>query len=264
MKKIIALVLVALLALSAAAFAETTIKVAASPTPHAIILEKAAELLKDKGITLKITEFTDYVQPNMVVESGEFDANYFQHVPYLNDFNAQNGTHLVSVAEIHYEPFGIYPGKTASIEELADGAQIAVPNDGTNEARALILLEAQGLIKLREGAGMGAIKADIVENPKNLDIVEMEAAQLPRTLNSVDMAVINGNYALQAGLSVTTDAIASEDAESVGAQTYANILVVKEGNENNEAILALVEVLKSEEIKEAILAEYSGSVVPLT
>jgi len=264
MKKIIALVLVALLALSAAAFADTTIKVAASPTPHAIILEKAAELLKDKGITLKITEFTDYVQPNMVVESGEFDANYFQHVPYLNDFNAQNGTHLVSVAEIHYEPFGIYPGKTASFEELADGAQIAVPNDGTNEARALILLEAQGLIKLREGAGMGAIKADIVENPKNLDIVEMEAAQLPRTLNSVDMAVINGNYALQAGLSVTTDAIASEDAESVGAQTYANILVVKEGNENNEAILALVEVLKSEEIKEAILAEYSGSVVPLT
>jgi len=264
MKKIIALVLVALLALSAAAFADTTIKVAASPTPHAIILEKAAELLKDKGITLKITEFTDYVQPNMVVESGEIDANYFQHVPYLNDFNAQNGTHLVSVAEIHYEPFGIYPGKTASFEELADGAQIAVPNDGTNEARALILLEAQGLIKLREGAGMGAIKADIIENPKNLDIVEMEAAQLPRTLNSVDMAVINGNYALQAGLSVTTDAIASEDAESVGAQTYANILVVKEGNENNEAILALVEVLKSEEIKEAILAEYSGSVVPLT
>ncbi len=264
MKKIIALVLVALLALSAAAFADTTIKVAASPTPHAIILEKAAELLKDKGITLKITEFTDYVQPNMVVESGEFDANYFQHVPYLNDFNAQNGTHLVSVAEIHYEPFGIYPGKTASFEELADGAQIAVPNDGTNEARALILLEAQGLIKLREGAGMGAIKADIIENPKNLDIVEMEAAQLPRTLNSVDMAVINGNYALQAGLSVTTDAIASEDAESVGAQTYANILVVKEGNENNEAILALVEVLKGEEIKEAILAEYSGSVVPLT
>ena len=264
MKKIISLVLVALLALSAAAFAETTIKVAASPTPHAVILEKAAELLKEKGITLKVTEFTDYVQPNMVVESGEFDANYFQHVPYLNDFNAQNGTHLVSVAEIHYEPFGIYPGKTASFEELADGAQIAVPNDGTNEARALILLEAQGLIKLREGAGMGAIKADIIENPKNLDIVEMEAAQLPRTLNSVDMAVINGNYALQAGLSVTEDAIASEDAESVGAQTYANILVVKEGNENNEAILALVEVLKSEEIKEAILAEYAGSVVPLT
>ena len=264
MKKIIALVLVALLTLSAAAFADTTIKVAASPTPHAVILEKAAELLKDKGIKLQITEFTDYVQPNMVVESGQYDANYFQHVPYLNDFNAQNGTHLVSVAEIHYEPFGIYPGKTASFEELADGAQIAVPNDGTNEARALILLEAQGLIKLREGAGMGAIKADIIENPKNLDIVEMEAAQLPRTLNSVDMAVINGNYALQAGLSVTTDAIASEDAESVGAQTYANILVVKEGNENNEAILALVEVLKSEEIKEAILAEYSGSVVPLT
>ena len=151
MKKIIALVLVALLTLSAAAFAETTLKVAASPTPHAVILEKAAELLKDKGITLKVTEFTDYVQPNMVVESGEFDANYFQHVPYLDDFNAQNGTHLVNVAEIHYEPFGIYAGKTATIEKLADGAQIAVPNDGTNEARALILLEAQGLIKLPAG-----------------------------------------------------------------------------------------------------------------
>ena len=264
MKKIIALVLVALLTLSAAAFAETTLKVAASPTPHAVILEKAAELLKEKGIDLKVTEFTDYVQPNMVVESGEFDANYFQHVPYLDDFNAQNGTHLVNVAEIHYEPFGIYPGKVATLEELPDGAQIAVPNDGTNEARALILLEAQGLIKLREGAGMGAIKADIIENPKNLDIVEMEAAQLPRTLNSVDMAVINGNYALQAGLSVTEDAIASEDAESVGAQTYANVLVVKEGNENNEAVLALIEVLKSEEIKTFILETYAGSVVPLT
>lgn len=263
MKKFIALVLVALLALSATALADTTLKIAASPTPHAVILEKAAEILKAQGITLKITEFTDYVQPNMVVESSEFDANYFQHVPYLEDFNAQNGTHLVNVAEIHYEPFGIYPGKTQSIEELADGAQIAVPNDGTNEARALILLETQGLIKLREGAGMGAIKADIIENPKNLDIVEMEAAQLPRTLNSVDMAVINGNYALQAGLSVSEDAIASEDADSVGAQTYANILVIREGNEENEAIQALIEVLKGEEIKAFILETYSGSVVPL-
>lgn len=263
MKKFIALVLVALLALSATALADTTLKIAASPTPHAVILEKAVEILKAQGITLKITEFTDYVQPNMVVESGEFDANYFQHVPYLEDFNAQNGTHLVNVAEIHYEPFGIYPGKTQSIEDLADGAQIAVPNDGTNEARALILLETQGLIKLREGAGMGAIKADIIENPKNLDIVEMEAAQLPRTLNSVDMAVINGNYALQAGLSVSEDAIASEDADSVGAQTYANILVVREGNEENEAIQALIEVLKGEEIKAFILETFAGSVVPL-
>lgn len=263
MKKFIALVLVALLALSATALADTTLKIAASPTPHAVILEKAAEILKEQGITLKITEFTDYVQPNMVVESGEFDANYFQHVPYLEDFNAQNGTHLVNVAEIHYEPFGIYPGKTQSIEDLTEGAQIAVPNDGTNEARALILLETQGLIKLREGAGMGAIKADIIENPLNLDIVEMEAAQLPRTLNSVDMAVINGNYALQAGLSVSEDAIASEDADSVGAQTYANILVVREGNEENEAIQALIEVLKGEEIKAFILETFAGSVVPL-
>lgn len=264
MKKVIALVLATLLLVSASAFAEVTLKVAASPTPHAVILEKAAELLKEQGINLKVIEFTDYVQPNMVVESGECDANYFQHIPYLEDFNAQQGTHLVNVAGIHYEPFGIYPGKTASLEELQDGAQIAVPNDGTNEARALNLLESQGLIKLREGAGMSAIKADIIENPRNLDIIEMEAAQLPRTLNSVDLAVINGNYALQAGLSVTEDAIASEDAESVGAQTYANILVVKEGNEQNEAVLVLIDVLKSEEIKEFILDTFSGSVIPLT
>ena len=263
MKKIFALVLAALLLVTASAMAETKLTVAASPTPHAVILEKAAEILAEQGITLEITEFTDYVQPNMVVENGQIDANYFQHVPYLDDFNAQNGTHLVNVAEVHYEPFGIYPGKTATLEELADGAQIAVPNDGTNEARALQLLEAQGLIKLREGAGMGAIKADIVENPKNLDIVEMEAAQLPRTLASVDMAVINGNYALQAGLSVTEDAIASETAESVGAQTYANVLVVKEGNEDNEAVKALVEVLKGEEIKAFIEETFKGSVVPL-
>lgn len=264
MKKVIALVLAALLLISASAFAEVSLSVAASPTPHAVILEKAAELLKEKGVELKITEFTDFVQPNMVVESGQIDANYFQHVPYLNLFNEENNTHLVNVAEIHYEPFGIYPGKAASLEELEDGAQIAIPNDGTNEARALILLEAQGLIKLREDAGMNAVKTDIIENPKNLDIVEMEAAQLPRTLNSVDLAVINGNYALQAGLSVIEDAIASEDPESVGAQTYANILVVKEGNEQNEGVLALIEVLESAEIKAFIEETFSGSVVPLT
>ena len=264
MKKIFALVLAAICLFTACAMAETTLTVAASPTPHALILEEAAKILAELGITLKITEFTDYVQPNMVVESGEIDANYFQHVPYLEDFNAENGTHLVSVAQIHYEPFGLYPGKTASIEELADGAQIAVPNDGTNEARALNLLESLGLITLREGAGLGAIKADIVDNPKNLDIVEMEAAQLPRTLNSVDMAVINGNYALQANLSVTEDAVAAESAESVGAQTYANVLVVKEGNEENEAVQALVEVLKSDAIKTFIEETFQGSVVPLT
>ena len=264
MKKIFALILAVVCLLSTAAFAEsTTLKVAASPTPHAVILEKAAEILAEQGITLEITEFTDYIQPNLVVESGEFDANYFQHLPYLEDFNAENGTHLVSVAEVHYEPFGIYPGKTASLEELPDGAQIAVPNDGTNEARALNLLEAEGLITLREGAGMAAIKADIVDNPKNLDIVEMEAAQLPRTLSSVDMAVINGNYALQAGLNVSEDAIASETAESVGAQTYANVLVVKEGNEDNAAVQALVEVLKGEEIKAFIEETFQGAVVPL-
>lgn len=240
-----------------------TLKVGASPAPHAEILEKAKELLKDKGVELEIVEFTDYVQPNTATENGDIDANYFQHKPYMDDFNANNGTHLVSVANIHYEPFGLYPGKTKTIDELQDGAQIAVPNDGTNEARALILLEEQGLIKLKEGVGLEATKLDIVENPKNLDIVEMEAAQLPRTLDSVDMAVINGNYAIDAGLSVANDAIATEDAAGVAAETYANIICVKEGNENNEAVKLLVEVLKSDEIKNFINETYDGAVVPV-
>lgn len=240
-----------------------TLKVGASPAPHAEILEKAKELLKDKGVELEIVEFTDYVQPNTATENGDIDANYFQHKPYMDDFNANNGTHLVSVANIHYEPFGLYPGKTKTIDELQDGAQIAVPNDGTNEARALILLEEQGLIKLKEGVGLEATKLDIVENPKNLDIVEMEAAQLPRTLDSVDMAVINGNYAIDAGLSVANDAIATEDAAGIAAETYANIICVKEGNENNEAVKLLVEVLKSDEIKNFINETYDGAVVPV-
>ncbi len=243
--------------------AETvTLKVGASPAPHAEILEAAKPILAEKGITLEIVEFTDYVQPNTAAESGEIDANYFQHKPYLNDFNAENGTHLVSVGDIHYEPFGLYPGKTATIEDLADGAQIAVPNDATNEARALLLLEAQGLIKLTEGVGLTATKLDIIENPKNLDIVEMEAAQLPRTLDSVDMAVINGNYAIEANLSVAKDAVAFEDPDSDAADTFANVICVKEGNENNDAIKTLVEVLKGAEIQKYINDTYDGAVVP--
>ena len=264
MKKIFAIVLTLILTLSVAAFAEgTTITVGASPAPHAEILHKAAEILADQGITLEVVEYNDYVIPNTAVEDGSIDANYFQHILYLNDFNAQNGTHLVIVDKVHYEPFGIYAGKTASLDELPEGAQIAVPNDPTNEARALLLLEAQGLITLTEGVGLEATKLDIVDNPNNYEIVEVEAAQTPRSLDSVDIAVINGNYAIDAGLSAT-DALAIEDGTSeVIQENYANVLVAKEGNETNEALLALAEVLKSDEIKTFIEETYAGAVVPL-
>ena len=241
----------------------TTIKVAATPAPHAEILEVAKEILAEEGITLEIVEFTDYIQPNMATESGDVMANYFQHVAYLESFNADNGTHLVNVADIHYEPYGLYPGKTATIADLAEGAKIAVPNDPSNEARALLLLEAEGLIKLKEGAGLMATKLDVVENPLKIDIVEMEAAQLPGALSSVDMAVINGNYAIEAGLSVSKNAVATEDATSEAAGKYANILVVKEGNESNEAVVALINALKSEAVRTYINENYDGAVVPL-
>ena len=243
--------------------AGTTIKVAASPVPHAEILGVAKDILAEQGITLEIIEYTDYVQPNLVTESGEVDANYFQHTPYLDSFNEENGTHLVSVGAIHYEPFGLFAGKTATLDELADGAKIAVPNDTTNEARALQLLAAQGIITLKEGAGLTATKNDIAENPHNVDIVEMEAAQLPRTLADVDFAVINGNYAAEAGLNAATDALAVEDASSEAAQTFANILVVKEGNEANPAIQALLAALQSEQVKNFIDETYSGAVVAI-
>lgn len=239
-----------------------TVTVGASPAPHAEILEAAKDAMAAKGYDLEIVEYVDYVQPNLALESGDLDANYFQHITYLEDFNAERGTHLVSAGSIHYEPFGIYAGKTASLEELADGAQVAVPNDATNEARALLLLEAQGLIKLQDGAGLAATKNDIVENPKNLDIVEIEAAQIPRSLSSVDVAVINGNYAIDAGLSVA-DALAVEASDSEAAEKYANVVAVQEGHENDPAIQALVEVLKSDEIKDFIETTYAGAVVPL-
>ena len=264
MKKIIAIVLTLVLALSAAALAENvTIKVGATPAPHAEILYKAAEILADQGINLEVVEFNDYVQPNNAVESGDLDANYFQHILYLNEFNAEQGTHLVIVDRVHYEPFGVYAGKTASLDELPEGAKIAVPNDTTNEARALLLLEAQGLITLTEGVGLNATKLDIVDNPNNYEIVEVEAAQAPRALDSVDIAVINGNYAIDAGLDVA-DALAVEDGSSeVIQENYANVLVAKEGNETNEALVALAEVLKSEEIKTFIEENYGGAVVAL-
>ena len=239
-----------------------TITVAASPVPHAEILAEAAKILAKEGWTLKVTEFEDYVQPNLVVDSGEIDANYFQHVPYLDDFNAEKGTHLVSVAGIHYEPFGIYPGTKASLSDIADGDVIAVPNDTTNEARALLLLQDNGIIKLADGAGLTATIKDIVENPHNVKIQELEAAQVSRVKDEVTFVVLNGNYALEAGFSVAHDAVAYETSASTAAKTYVNVLVVKEGNENNEGIQALAKVLKSDEIKQFITDTYDGAVVP--
>ena len=268
MKKIIAIALALVLALSLVACGgnsadDKTITVAASPTPHAEILKVAAEVLAKEGYTLKITEYADYVVPNNVVEDGEMDANYFQHVPYLETFNAENGTHLVSVAMVHYEPFGIYAGTKNAIEDLSEGDKIAIPNDGSNRARGLLLLEQEGIIKLKEGVGMEATVLDIAENPLNLEIVEMEAAQIAGVRDSVALAVINGNYALLAGLNAGTDALAVEDAESISATTYANVLVVKEGNENAEKIQALKNALLSDAVKTYINDTYSGAVVPI-
>lgn len=239
-----------------------TITVAASPTPHAEILAEAAKILEKEGWTLKVTEFEDYVQPNLVVDSGEIDANYFQHVPYLDNFNEENGTHIVSIAGVHYEPFGIYPGTKASLDDIAKGDTIAVPNDTTNEARALLLLQDNGIIKLKDGAGLTATVLDIVDNPYDVKIQELEAAQVSRVKDEVAFVVLNGNYALEAGFSVAKDSIAYEKSDSDAAKTYVNILAVKEGNENNEGLQALADVLKSDEIKTFIENTYDGAVVP--
>ena len=244
--------------------AETvTLKVAASPTPHAEILEQVKPILAEQGIDLVITEYGDYIVPNTAVDEGDEDANYFQHTPYLEQFNAENGTDLVSAGKIHYEPMGIYAGKTASLEELPDGATIAVPNDATNEARALQLLAAQGLIEIDPEAGLNATPNDITSNPKNLEFTELDAAMIPNTIEEFDLNVINSNYALQAGLNPAEDALASEDAASDAAQTYANIIAVKAGHENDPAIVALVDALHSEEIQEFINTTYAGSVLPI-
>ena len=239
-----------------------TIKVAASATPHAEILEYAKTALKEKGYDLEVTIFDDYVKPNEVVESGEFDANYFQHEPYLNSFNEEKGTHLVIAGKIHYEPFGIYPGTKKSLDDIADGDTIAVPNDTTNEARALLLLQDNGIIKLKDGAGINATVNDIEENPHNIEIVELEAAQVARVVDETSLVVLNGNYALQAGFSVSKDALAYETSDSEAAKTYVNVIAVKEGSENNEAIKALVDVLKSDDVKKYINDTYDGAVLP--
>lgn len=235
-----------------------TLTVAASPTPHAVILEQCVEPLAEQGIELVIKEFDDYVFPNTTVEDGEIDANYFQHVPYLDEFNETRGTHLVSVAGVHVEPMGIYAGKSDSLENLPDGATIAIPNDATNEGRALLLLEAQGLIKLQDSSSLTATPNDLAENPKNLKFREIEAATIPSIVSEVDLAVINSNYAMGAGFNPVEDSLAIESADS----PYVNILVVKEGNENNEAVQALIEVLHSDAIRDFINEEFDGAVVP--
>lgn len=238
------------------------LKVGASITPHAEILAQVKDTLAAEGYDLQVVEYNDYVLPNTALEDGELDANFFQHQPYLDDFNAENGTHLVSVAAVHFEPFGLYAGKTDSIANLKDGATVAVPNDTTNEARALLLLEAQGLIKLKEGAGLTATVLDIEENPLNLEIKEIEAAQLVRSLPDVDIAAINGNYAAEGGLNVA-DAIAVEASDSLAADTYANVIVVKEGNENSEKTQALVGAVLSDGVKSYIEETYGNAVIPV-
>lgn len=247
---------------AAATETKGTITVAASATPHAEILAAAKPILAEQGWDLEVTEFDDYVLPNEVVESGEMDANYFQHVPYLDSFNEEKGTHLVEVGKIHYEPFGIYPGTKASLDDIADGDTIAVPNDTTNEARALLLLQDNGIITLKDGAGLTATVNDIAENPHNVKIEELAAESVARVADEVAYVVLNGNYALQAGFSVSKDSLAYEKSDSEAAKTYVNVVVVKEGNEENEGVKALVDVLKSDEIKNFINEKYDGAVIP--
>lgn len=237
------------------------IKVAATPNPHAVILEAAKPLLEKEGYLLEIIEYNDYVQPNLVVNDGEVDANYFQHTPYLDFFNEENKTKLVSIGTIHYELFALYPGKVDSIDALKKGSKIAVPNDGSNEARALYLLQDAGLITLKEGTGLTATILDIEDNPKELDIVELEAAQIPRSLPDVDLAVINGNYALEAGLRADKDGIFIEDAQSEFAKPYGNVLCVHEDRQKDPGLLALAKLLKSDAISAFIAEEYKGAVL---
>lgn len=238
-----------------------TLKVGASPAPHAEILEVVKPLLAEQGINLEIIEFTDYVMPNTALTGGDLDANFFQHIPYLEEYNEKNGTDIANAASIHFEPMGIYPGKTTSLDALADGALIAVPNDPSNEARALLLLEAQGLIKLRENAGLNSTPLDISENTKNLQFIELEAAQIPGKLTDVDLGVINGNYAVGAG--ITDTLLVSEDSGSEAAARFPNLIAVRNGDESRPEIQALVAAMTSDTVKDYINDNYRGSVVPV-
>lgn len=242
--------------------ADNKIVIGASPSPHGEILKVAKEVLAEQGYELEIKEFVDYVQPNLALENKELDANYFQHKPYLDEFNVKNKTNLVAVENIHYEPLGLFPGKIKTLDGIQEGSSIAVPNDTTNEARALLLLQTIGLIKINPEAGFEATITDIIENPKNLEIKEIEAAQIPRIIGDVDFAIINGNYAIEAELNASTDALAKEEKDSDAAQTYANIIVVRSGDEGREDIKALNEALKSDKVKAFIEEQYQGAVVP--
>lgn len=266
MKKIITFLTLAALTVSLLAGCASSdgskVVIGATSVPHAQILEQIVDDLKAKGIELEVKEFNDYQQLNPALSSGDIVANYFQHQPFLDNYNKEKNDTLVSIAAIHYEPFGIYPGKTKSLDELKDGAQIAIPNDTTNGARALLLLEQEGLITLKEGAGLNASKLDIAENPRNFDIIEIAAAQLPRSVQDVDIAVINGNYALEAGFKVK-DALAVEASDSIAAETFGNILAVREKDKDNENLKAVVEALKSDKIKKYIEETFEGGVIPL-
>ena len=241
--------------------AATTVKVGASPTPHAQLLEDAAKILQPRGIELKIVEYSDYVQPNVALDSKDLDANYFQHKPYLDDFNEQKKTKLKSMGPVHYEPFGIYGGRSKDLKALQKGAIVAVPNDATNEGRALLLLQDQGLLKLDPASGLTATTRDILENPLELKIEEIEAAQLARSLPDVDLAVINGNYAILGGLKIA-EALAVEAPDSRAATTYANVLAVREGEEGRPELVQLYEVLTSPELADSMKKRYEGAVLP--
>lgn len=249
-------------AASSSAASDNVITVGASPSPHAEILEAIKPELEAQGYELKVVEYSDYVQPNVALSEGDLDANYFQHLPYLENYNTENGTDLASAGAIHFEPMGLYAGKSSDITNVPDGAKIAIPSDATNEARALLLLQDQGVIKLTDGVGLEATANDIVENPHNVELVEVEAAAVPRSLQDVDFGVINGNYALSAGLD-TSATLASEGADSEAAQTYANIIAVRSGDENSEKTQALLKALTSDTARKFIEDTYKGSVIPV-
>jgi len=242
---------------------ENRLVIGATPVPHTEILEFVQDKMTEAGFELQIRTFTDFVQPNLATQAGDIDVNFFQHTPYMNRFNAEHGTEMVALFAVHFEPLGLYRSRTQEIADLRDGAIIAVPSDATNAARAFNLLEANGLIRLREGAGIMATRMDIEHNPLNLDIRELEAAQIPHILPDVDMAVINGNFAMQAGLSLEYDAVAAEEKDSISAVTYANYIVVRAGNEDDPRVQALIRIINSDAVRDFINERYAGRVVPV-
>ncbi|HSC84949.1 MAG TPA: MetQ/NlpA family ABC transporter substrate-binding protein [Pseudomonas sp.] len=258
MKKLLTALAAAAALTSAAAQAADSISVAATAVPHAEILEFVKPALAKEGVDLKIKVFTDYVQPNVQVAEERLDANFFQHQPYLDEFNASRGTKLVSIAGVHVEPFGAYSSKIKTLAELPQGANVVIPNDATNGGRALLLLQKAGVIKLKDGAGITATVKDIAENPKGIKVRELEAATLPRVLAQVDLALINTNYALEAGLNPTKDALVIEGSDS----PYVNILVVREDRKADAALQKLAKALNSPEVKQFIVEKYKGAVVP--